>query len=139
MIDRYLLPEMRKLWSEESKLSLWILIEEKVCEELHRRGQLSRDQWKVLSRKLQRVRSRGSVTPERVLELEQELKHDVIAFTTALAEQLGGSESRWVHYGLTSSDVVDTAFGLRLVEAGGLLLRAVDALIAQLEKRAQDF
>ncbi len=139
MIDRYVLPEMRKLWSEESKISLWILIEEKVCEEMHRRGQISRAGWKELSGGLQRARARGSVTPARVEELERELKHDVIAFTAALGEQLKTDEKRWVHYGLTSSDVVDTALALRLVEAGELLLGEIEALVTKLEIRAGEF
>ena len=123
MIERYSRPEMARLWSMEHKIELWLRVEVAVCEAWAARGDIPAEA-------LPEIR-RAMVDIPRMLEIEQETQHDVIAFLRALAESIG-PESRFVHLGLTSSDVVDTALSLQLVEAIDLLQRDVDAWEAAL-------
>ncbi|MCA1599124.1 MAG: adenylosuccinate lyase, partial [Chloroflexi bacterium] len=123
MIERYSRPEMAQLWSMEHKIALWLRVEIAVCEAWAARGDIP-------AAALPEIR-RASVAIPRMLEIEEETQHDVIAFLRALAESIG-PESRFVHLGLTSSDVVDTALSLQIVAAIDLLERDVDALEAAL-------
>jgi len=123
VIERYSRPEMARLWSMEHKIELWLRVEVAVCEAWAARGDIPAEA-------LPEIR-RAMVDIPRMLEIEQETQHDVIAFLRALAESIG-PESRFVHLGLTSSDVVDTALSLQLVEAIDLLQRDVDAWEAAL-------
>ncbi|MDP9273165.1 MAG: adenylosuccinate lyase [Chloroflexota bacterium] len=112
MIDRYALPELREIFSERRKLELWLRIELLVVEALHAAGTVPEDDW-------QRVRAAladGEVEPERAHEIERESQHDVIAFLRSITERLG-PEGRWLHFGLTSSDVLDTATAVQLRDA----------------------
>ena len=110
MIDRYALPELRELFSEEHKLNLWLRIELLTVEAQHAAGLVPDDDW-------ERLRSTtGNVDPDRAREIEQEAQHDVIAFLRSVTERLG-PEGRWLHYGLTSSDVLDTATAVVLRDA----------------------
>jgi adenylosuccinate lyase len=131
MIERYTLPEMGALWSEAAKFQKWLEVELAVCEVHAEMGTIPREA-------LEEIKSRASFTVERINEIEKTTDHDVIAFTTALAESIGEA-SRFVHYGLTSSDVVDTAGALLLRDASGLLLKKIDALMAVLKRRAYEF
>jgi adenylosuccinate lyase len=131
MIERYSRPEMAGIWSEEGKLRRWIEVELAVCEVHAERGLIPADA-------LEEIRSKAAVDPARVAEIEAEVRHDVIAFLTALAEQVGPA-SRFIHYGLTSSDVLDTALALQIRDAGRLLLAAVDRLREALRRRAIEF
>src|SRR5215475_11815956 len=106
MIDRYTLPEMGTLWSEESKFQKWLEVEIAVCEVHAEMGTIPRDA-------LAEIKSRAKFSVERIKEIEKTTNHDVIAFTTNLAESIGDA-ARFVHFGLTSSDVVDPANGLLL-------------------------
>ena len=119
MIERYSRPEMARLWSMEHKIELWLRVEVAVCEAWVDHGEIPAEA-------LPEIR-RARVDVARMREIERETQHDVIAFLRALAESIG-PESRYVHLGLTSSDVVDTALSLQLVEAIDLLQRDVDAL-----------
>jgi adenylosuccinate lyase len=131
MIDRYTLPEMGALWSEQNKFQKWLDVEIAVCEVHAENGIIPHDA-------LEQIKARAKFSVERINEIEKTTNHDVIAFTTNLAESIGEA-SRFVHYGLTSSDVVDTANALLLRDAAGILLKKVDALIDVLKRRALEF
>jgi adenylosuccinate lyase len=131
MIERYTLPEMGALWSERNKFQKWLDVEMAVCEVHAEMGTIPREA-------VEEIRARASFTVERIREIEKTTDHDVIAFTTALAESIGEA-ARFVHYGLTSSDVVDTANALLLRDACGLLLDKTDALMGVLRRRAFEF
>src|SRR5919112_1922404 len=131
MIARYTLPEMGALWSEAAKFQKWLDVEIAVCEVHAEMGTIPADA-------LEEIKSRAAFTVERINEIEKTTDHDVIAFTTALAESIGES-ARFVHYGLTSSDVVDTANALLLRDACYLLLKKIDALMGVLKRRAFEF
>ncbi len=128
MIERYTLPEMGAVWSESNKFQKWLDVEIAVCEVHAEMGTIPREA-------LQQIKARAKFSVERINEIENTTNHDVIAFTTNLAESIGDA-SRFVHYGLTSSDVVDTANALLLRDACDLLLTKVDALMDVLKRRA---
>ena len=131
MITRYTLPEMGALWSEQNKFQKWLDVEIAVCEVHAEMGTIPVDA-------LEQIKSRASFTVERINEIEKTTNHDVIAFTTNLAESIGEA-SRFVHYGLTSSDVVDTANALLLRDASEILLKKIDPLMEALKRRAFEF
>jgi adenylosuccinate lyase len=131
MIERYTLPEMGALWSEQNKFQKWLDVEIAVCEVHAENGIIPREA-------LEQIKARAKFSVERINEIEKTTNHDVIAFTTNLAESIGEA-SRFVHYGLTSSDVVDTANGLLLRDAADILLKKVEALIDVLKRRAVEF
>jgi adenylosuccinate lyase len=131
MIERYTLPEMGALWSEQSKFQKWLEVELAVCEVHAEMGTIPPEA-------LEQIKARAKFSVERINEIEKTTNHDVIAFTTNLAENIGEA-ARFVHYGLTSSDVVDTANALLLRDACDLLLSKVDALMDVLKRRAFEF
>lgn len=131
MIDRYTLPEMGALWSEESKFQKWLDVEIAVCE-------VHAEMGTIPQKALEEIKARARFSVERIREIEETTNHDVIAFTTNLAEAIGDS-ARFVHFGLTSSDVVDTANALLLREACDILLKKIDALMTVLKQRAFEF
>lgn len=131
MIERYTLPEMGALWSEQSKFQKWLEVEVAVCEVHAEMGTIPQDA-------LEEIKARASFSVDRINEIEDVTHHDVIAFTTNLAENIGDA-ARFVHYGLTSSDVVDTASALLLRDACDILLKKIDSLLEALRKRALEF
>jgi adenylosuccinate lyase len=131
MIDRYTLPEMGALWSAETRFQKWLDVEIAVCEVHAEMGVIPRDA-------LEQIKSRAKFSVSRINEIEKTTDHDVIAFTTNLAESIGEA-SRFVHYGLTSSDVVDTANALLLRDACDILSKKIDALLEVLKRRAFEF
>lgn len=131
MIERYTLPEMGALWSEQNKFQKWLEVEIAVCE-------VHAEMGTIPSAALEQIKARAKFSVERINEIEKTTNHDVIAFTTNLAENIGEA-ARFVHYGLTSSDVVDTANALLLRDACDLLLSKVDALLDVLKRRAFEF
>ena len=131
MITRYTLPEMGGLWSLENKFKKWLDVEIAVCEVHAEDGTIPQEA-------LAEIKANAAFTVERVNEIEKTTDHDVIAFTTNLAENIGPA-SRFVHYGLTSSDVVDTANALLLRDACDILLAKVDEFLAVLKRRAFEF
>ena len=131
MIERYTLPEMGAVWSLQNKFQKWLDVEIAVCEVHAKDGTIPTDA-------LGEIKSKAAFTLERINEIEKTTDHDVIAFTTNLAENIGPA-SRFVHYGLTSSDVVDTANALLLRDACDLLLAKTDALMEVLKRRAFEF
>ena len=131
MISRYTLPEMGALWSEQNKFQKWLDVEIAVCEIHAETGIIPRDA-------LEEIKARAKFSVDRINEIERTTDHDVIAFTTNLAESIGAA-ARFVHYGLTSSDVVDTANALLLRDACDILLKKIDALLEVLKRRAFEF
>ena len=131
MIERYTLPEMGAVWSLQNKFQKWLDVEIAVCEVHAEDGTIPRDA-------LAEIKSKAAFTVERINEIEKTTDHDVIAFTTNLAENIGPA-ARFVHYGLTSSDVVDTANALLLKEACEILIARVDELLPVLKRRAYEF
>lgn len=131
MIERYTLPEMGAIWTLQNKFQKWLDVEIAVCE-VHSEDGI------IPAEDLENIKSKAAFTVERINEIEKTTDHDVIAFTTNLAENIGES-ARFVHFGLTSSDVVDTANALLLKEACELLLAKTDDLLAVLKKRAYEF
>jgi adenylosuccinate lyase len=131
MIERYTLPEMGALWSEANKFQKWLDVELAVCEVHAEMGTIPREAFRE-------IKSRARFTVERINEIEKTTDHDVIAFTTALAESIGEA-ARFVHYGLTSSDVVDTANALLLRDSCDLLAAKIDALMTVFKRRAYEF
>jgi adenylosuccinate lyase len=131
MIERYTLPEMGAVWSLQNKFQKWLEVEIAVCEVHAEDGTIPTDA-------VDEIRSKAAFTVERINEIEKTTDHDVIAFTTNLAENIGPA-SRFVHYGLTSSDVVDTANALLLKESCDILLAKVDAMLPVLRRRAFEF
>jgi adenylosuccinate lyase len=122
---------MREIWSEQRKLEIWLQIELLAAEALVREGLVPR-------RDLTRMKARAAFDIERCRELEKTLNHDVIAFTTNVAENIGAPASRWLHFGLTSSDVIDTAFAVQMVQSADLLLDDVRALRRAIAARARE-
>src|SRR5256885_7100191 len=131
MIERYTLPEMGALWSEQNKFQKWLDVELAVCEVHAEMGTIPREA-------VEEIKSKAAFTVERIHEIERTTDHDVIAFTTALAESIGDA-ARFVHYGLTSSDVVDTANALLLRDACDILLKKIEVLLPVLKRRAHEF
>ena len=128
MIDRYTRPEMAALWSEENRYRLWLKVEVAVCRVLAERGQIPRDAF-------ERIEKTERVDPRRVAEIEAQVQHDVNAFLDTLAETIGPA-SRYVHLGLTSSDVLDSSFAMQLRDAAELILRECDRALEALRRRA---
>jgi adenylosuccinate lyase len=130
MIPRYARPDMTALWEAESRFSIWLEIETHALDAMVKLGIVPEDAAKA-------VREKGGFDVDRIDEIEREVKHDVIAFLTSLSEHVG-PESRFVHQGMTSSDVLDTCFNVQLVRASDILLKDMDALLAALKKRAME-
>src|SRR5216110_425938 len=128
MIPRYSRPEMARLWSEQNKFATWLRVEIAATEVLAERGTVPREA-------LEAIRTRARFDVARIDEIEKEVQHDVIAFVSNVAESIG-PEGRWLHYGLTSSDVVDTALSLLMKEACALVLDDLRALAEAVRKRA---
>jgi adenylosuccinate lyase len=131
MIERYTRPEMAEIWSDEGRFRRWLQVEVAVCEVHAERGLIP-------SEDLEAIRSRASFDVGRIDEIEREVRHDVISFLTSVAENIGPA-SRWVHFGMTSSDVIDTGMALQIRDAGRLLLDGVDRLAEVLKNRAHEF
>jgi adenylosuccinate lyase len=131
MIFRYTRPEMGAIWSDQNKFQKWLEVEIATAEAEAESGLIPKSAARAIRRK-------GGFDVERILEIEKEVKHDVIAFTTNVAEHVG-REARYLHFGLTSNDVVDTAQGLLVRGASRLLLAGIERLGAVLKKRALEF
>lgn len=128
MIPRYSRPEMVAIWEPEAKFRIWFEIEAHACDAQAELGVIPADAAKA-------VWERGKFEVARIDEIEAEVKHDVIAFLTNLAEHVG-DEARFVHQGMTSSDVLDTCFNVQLVKASDILITDMEGLLAALKKRA---
>ena len=131
MIPRYSRPEMVKIWSQETKFKIWFEIEAHACDAMANLGLIPRENasavWKAKD---------ADFDVDRINEIEATTKHDVIAFLTHLAEHIGSEEARFVHQGMTSSDVLDTCLSVQLVKASDLLINDINQLLAALKRRA---
>src|SRR6202012_5317283 len=133
MIARYTRPEMGRIWSDANKYQCWLTVEIAASQALAKFGLVPQPAADA-------IRDRGAFTVDRINEIEAEVRHDVIAFTTTVAEHINNPEdSRWLHYGLTSTDVVDTAQSLQLKEASAIIRAGIVALSDTLKKRALEF
>ena len=130
MIERYTLPEMGNLWTEAYKLKTWLQVEIAVCEAQAELGYIPTEA-------VEEIKAHANFDPKRVLEIEAEVRHDVIAFLTNVNEYVGDA-GRYIHLGLTSSDVLDTALALQLIASLDLLLQAVEDLIVTIREKARE-
>lgn len=128
MIPRYTRPEMAKIWSEENKYSIWLQVEVLACEAMALQGIIPPEAMK-------NIREKAEFDIDRINEIELTTKHDVIAFLTSV-EEFVGEDSRYIHLGMTSSDVLDTSFSVQLKQAGELILKGLEKLSDVLRKRA---
>ena len=128
MIERYTRPEMGKIFEDEFKFSTWLKIEILACEARAEMGDISKEDVEV-------IKAKANFDIKRILEIEETTKHDVIAFLTNVAEYVG-PESRHIHYGMTSSDILDTTLSYQMKTAGEILLKQLNELKDVLKKRA---
>jgi len=131
VIPRYTRPEMGRIWSDENRFRTWLAVEVAATETLAAAGIVPKDAARA-------IRERADFNVDRIFQIEAEVKHDVIAFTTAVAE-IVGPHARWFHYGLTSNDVVDTAQALLIQQASSLISGDLERLADVLERRAWEF
>ena len=130
MIPRYTHPEMGRIWSDQRKYETWLQVETAAVEAMARAGIVPADAARD-------IRERGAFTISRIEEIEKVTQHDVIAFTTSVAEHVGPS-ARWLHFGMTSSDVIDTAQAIQMREACDLVLKGLDGLMLAVRARADE-
>ncbi len=128
MIARYTLPAMGQVWTDENRFRAWLQVELAACRAWHKLGRIPDED-------MAQIEAKAGFDVARIDEIEKEIKHDVIAFLTSVAEHVGPA-SRFIHLGLTSSDVLDTAYALLLCQSADLLLESLDRLLAALKKRA---
>lgn len=131
MIDRYTLPKMREIWSEEHKFRTWLEVEIAACEAWGKLG-------KIPASTLKKIKSKANFSIKRINEIEKTVDHDVIAFLTSVSEKVG-PDSRFIHMGLTSSDVVDTSLSLVMRDAADLIIKDIDVFLRILKKMARKY
>jgi len=128
MIDRYSRKELKNIWEEKNKYTIWLEIELAAAEAM--------EKFKIIPKGVvRRVKSKSRINVKRILEIEKDVKHDVIAFLTSITEK-AGKEARYLHKGMTSSDVLDTCFNLQLKKSGEILLNDINKLLASIKKQA---
>src|SRR6184192_1388642 len=132
MIQRYSRAAMREIWTEQRKLEIWLQIELLAAEALSVQGV-------VPKKDLAQMKARAAFNLDRCKELERTLNHDVIAFTTNVAENIGPPASRWLHFGLTSSDIVDTGFAVQMVQSADILIQDVKELRQVVAAKARKY
>jgi len=128
MIERYTLPEIGSIWSDENRFEIWLKIEILACEAMSNLGIIPEQSIKV-------IKEKAKFDVPRILQIENEVKHDVIAFLTNVAEYVG-EDARYIHYGMTSSDVLDTTLAVQMVQAGKLIKKSLEDFIQVLKKKA---
>jgi adenylosuccinate lyase len=138
MITRYSRPEMRAIWTDENKLRIWLQIELLASEALVKQGIVPRADFAKMKRGAEKCFVDTKALTERAKELEKVLNHDVIGFTTAVAEKINDKASRWLHFGLTSSDIGDTAFAVQMTQSGDILIADVKKLLPVIARRAKE-
>ena len=128
MIERYSRKEIKKIWEDYNRYSIWLNIELAAAEAM--------EKLKIIPRGVvKKVRSKAKINPKRILQIEEKVKHDIIAFLTSITEK-AGKEARYLHKGMTSSDVLDTCFNLQLKQSGDILLKDIDELLKTIKKQA---
>lgn len=128
MIERYTRPEMKEIWTEENKFKAWLEVEILACEAWAELGEIPKED-------VAEIRENASFDVNRIHEIEQETRHDVVAFTRAVSETLG-EERKWVHYGLTSTDVVDTALSYLIKQANDVIRKDLENFVEILKEKA---
>lgn len=131
MIPRYTRQEMAEIWSDNTRFKIWLDVELAALQAMCAEGLVPKDIYKA-------VKDRATFNPERILKIEEEVKHDVIAFLTNVAESVGEA-SRYVHRGMTSNDLLDTSFALQFKRAGALIMAGIEKTLATIEKRAKEY
>lgn len=131
MIERYTRKEMAKIWEPENKFRIWLDIELAACEAFHKLGIIPK-------KSFENIKNKANFNIKRIDEIENIVKHDVIAFLTSVGEFIG-DDSRFLHYGMTSSDVLDTSLAIQLKQAGELILKDIDELLAELKIKALQY
>ena len=125
MIERYSRKEIKSIWEDQNKYTIWLEIELAAAEAM--------EKLKIIPRGVsKRVRSKAKINVKRILQIEEKVKHDVIAFLTSITEKVG-KEARYLHKGMTSSDVLDTCFNLQLKQSGNILLKDIDQLLVSIK------
>ena len=128
MIDRYSREQLKNIWSDYNKYSLWLKIELAAAEAM--------EKYKIIPKGVsKKVRKKAKINPKRILEIEKKVKHDVIAFLTSITEKVG-KDAKYLHKGMTSSDVLDTCFNLQLKQSGNVLIKDLELLISSVKKQA---
>ena len=128
MIERYTRKEIKKIWEDYNRYSIWLNIELAAAEAM--------EKLKIIPRGVaKRVRSKAKINPKRILQIESKVKHDIIAFLTSITEK-AGKEARYLHKGMTSSDVLDTCFNLQLKQSGEILLKDINHLLQSIRRQA---
>jgi adenylosuccinate lyase len=131
MIDRYSRPQMAAIWDAKNKYETWLKVELLACEALVQEGEMPKAV-------LKRIRSKAKIDPSRIDELEKKVKHDVIAFLSSITEKVG-EEGRFLHWGMTSSDVLDTGLALQMRQAADLIIDDLSALLDVLKAKAKEY
>ncbi|WP_034549548.1 adenylosuccinate lyase [Carnobacterium funditum] len=131
MIERYTRPEMGQLWTDENRYNTWLEVEILAVEAWAERGDIPEEE-------ARKIREKAAFEVKRILEIEEETRHDVVAFTRAVSESLG-EERKWIHYGLTSTDVVDTAYGYQLKQVNDLLRKDLNSFLDILAEKARKY
>ncbi len=139
MITRYSRPEMRAIWTDENKLRIWLQIELLASAALVAEGVVPRADFAKMKAGADKCFTDTKALTERAKELEKTLNHDVIGFTTAVAEQINDPASRWLHFGLTSSDIGDTAFAVQMMQSADILIADVKKLLPVIARRAKEY
>ena len=128
MIERYTRKEIKSIWEDKNKYSIWLEIELAAAEAM--------EKLKIIPKGVsKKVKSKAKINVKRILQIEEKVKHDVIAFLTSITEKVG-KEARYLHKGMTSSDVLDTCFNLQLKQSGQILLKDIDQLLVSIKRQA---
>ena len=131
MIERYTRPEMGSIWTLENRYKSWLDVEIAVCKAWAEKGRIPEEA-------LQNIIDKAEIDADRILAIEEITRHDIIAFLTALEEKIG-PDARFIHLGCTSSDIVDTAGSLLLVQAGKIILKDIDAVLETIKGMAMGY
>ena len=131
MIKRYSRKELTDIWSEENKYKIWLQVEIAAAEAMEKLGQIPRGVSSI-------VKKKAKINVKRIHQIENQVKHDVIAFLTSITEK-AGLKARYLHQGMTSSDVLDTSFNLQLVQSGKIILKDIDQILKVLKKQAKKY
>ena len=129
MLERYTRKEISAIWEDYNRYSIWLSIELAAAEAM--------EKFKIIPKGVvKKVRSKARINPNRILQIESKVKHDIIAFLTSVTEK-AGKEARYLHKGMTSSDVLDTCFNLQLKQSGKIMLKDINLLIQSIKKQAE--
>ena len=128
MIERYSRKEIKSIWEDYNRYSIWLQIELAAAEAM--------EKLKIIPKGVvNKIKSKAKINPKRIIQIEEKVKHDIIAFLTSITER-AGKDARYLHKGMTSSDVLDTCFNLQLKQSGELLLKDIEQLLLSIKKQA---